>query len=222
MAYQPIVSLSDRRTFGHEALLRSNEPALPHPGAILDAAELLGRVHAIGRVVRDRVAEIVSQSSGDCVFFVNLHAHDLLDESLVSSASPLSRVASRVVLEITERASLDGLGDVRERTKALRDLGFRLAVDDLGAGYAGLTSFASIEPEVVKIDTSLVRGIDTNPVKRTIVDKLTALAHELHILVVAEGIESTGERDALASLGCDLLQGYLFARPGEPFPSVTW
>ena len=109
-------------------------------------------------------------------------------------------MASRVVLEITERASLDGLRDIRDRTKALRNLGFRLAVDDLGAGYAGLTSFASIEPEVVKIDMSLVRGIDANPVKHAIVDKLTALAHHLHILVVAEGIETPGERDALAAI----------------------
>ncbi len=222
MAFQPIVSLSDRSVFGHEALLRSTEPALPHPGAVLDAAERLDRVHAVGRVVRDRVAEVIAQAKDGDVFFVNLHAHDLLDESLASPASPLSRVASRVVLEITERASLDGLRDIRDRTKALRDLGFRLAVDDLGAGYAGLTSFASIEPEVVKIDMSLVRGIDTNPVKRAIVDKLTALAHELHILVVAEGIETTGERDALAAIGCDLLQGYLFAKPGKPFPQVAW
>ena len=222
MAYQPIVSLSDRRVFGYEALLRSTEPALPHPGAILDAAERLKRVYSVGRVVRDRVAEIVSRDRTDCVFFVNLHPDDLVDESLMFPASPLSRVASRVVLEITERTSLDGVRDVRQRAIALRGLGFRLAVDDLGAGYAGLTTFASLEPEVVKIDMSLIRGIDISPVKRAIVEKLTALAHELHILVIAEGIESVGERDALASLGCDLLQGYLFAKPGQPFPQVSW
>ncbi len=69
---------------------------------------------------------------------------------------------------------------------------------------------------------SLVRGIDGNPVKQKIVDKLTALAHDFRITVVAEGIESGKERDALVSMGCDLLQGYLFARPGRPFPNVAW
>jgi EAL domain-containing protein (putative c-di-GMP-specific phosphodiesterase class I) len=222
MAFQPIVSLSERHVFAYEALMRSTEPALPHPGAVLDAAERLDRVHALGRIVRERVAETIATSDEDAAFFVNLHSHDLLDDSLLSPDSPLSRMASRVVLEITERASLDDLDDVRGRIKALRDLGYRLAVDDLGAGYAGLTSFASIEPEIVKIDMSLIRGIDASPVKRTIVDKMTGLAHELGIVVVAEGVETAAERDVLDAIGCDLLQGYLFAKPGKPFPRVVW
>jgi EAL domain-containing protein (putative c-di-GMP-specific phosphodiesterase class I) len=222
MAYQPIVSLSDRRIVGYEALLRSGEPALPHPGAVLEAAERLGRVHTLGRIVRERVAETIAQTNDESVFFVNLHSHDLLDDSLVNRDSPLSGEASRIVLEITERASLEGLSDLRARITSLRNMGFRLAIDDLGAGYAGLTSFATIQPEIVKIDMSLVRGIDTNPVKRKIVDKLTALSHDLGIIVVAEGIETVEERDVLASIGCDLLQGYLFAKPGKPFPAVVW
>jgi EAL domain-containing protein (putative c-di-GMP-specific phosphodiesterase class I) len=222
IAYQPIVSPLEQKTFGYEALLRSREPVLPHPGAVLEAAERLDRVHDVGRAVRGRVADTISQTDGPSAFFVNLHARDLLDESLLSPSSPLSRVASRVVLEITERASLDGVSDVRSRIKALRDLGFRLAVDDLGAGYAGLSSFANIEPEVVKIDMSLVRGVDSSAVKRQIVEKLSALARELGIMVVAEGVESASERDALGSIGCDLLQGYLFAKPAFPFPEVSW
>jgi EAL domain-containing protein (putative c-di-GMP-specific phosphodiesterase class I)/ActR/RegA family two-component response regulator len=222
MAFQPIVSLPERRIFGYEALLRSTEPALPHPGAVLDAAERLKKIHELGRVVRARVAEAIVPAPAEVVFFVNLHAHDLLDADLISPEAPLSRCASRVVLEITERASLADVKDVRERMTKLRTLGYRLAVDDLGAGYAGLTSFANIQPEVVKIDMSLVRGIDTSPVKRKIVEKLAALSHELKILVVAEGIETTAERDALGDIGCDLLQGYLFAKPGKAFPIVEW
>jgi EAL domain-containing protein (putative c-di-GMP-specific phosphodiesterase class I) len=222
MAFQPIVCFAEHRVYGYEALMRSLEPALPHPGAVLGAAERLNRIHELGRVVRDRVAEAIRSSDQDVVFFVNLHSRDLLDESLMSRESALSRVAPRVVLEITERASLDEIGDVRERVTALRDFGFRLAVDDLGAGYAGLTTFASIEPDIVKIDMSLIREIDSNPVKRKIVDKMTELAHGLKILVVAEGIETVGERDVLAEIGCDFLQGYLLAKPGKPFPQVSW
>ena len=90
------------------------------------------------------------------------------DHELFSPAAPLSRIASRVVLEITERASLDELGDVAPRLAQLRGLGFRIAIDDLGAGYAGLTSFAQLEPEVVKVDMSLVRGIDSSDRKSVV------------------------------------------------------
>jgi EAL domain-containing protein (putative c-di-GMP-specific phosphodiesterase class I) len=222
MAYQPIVSPPDRRVFGYEGLLRSSEPTLPHPGAVLDAAERLGRTDDLGRAVRDHVARTVDGAPEGSTFFVNLHARDLLDGRLFARGAALSQVASRVVLEITERATLDEVGDVRERIRALRELGFRLAVDDLGAGYAGLTSFAAIEPDVVKLDMSLVRGIDASPVKHKIVDRMTALAHDLKILVVAEGVETPAEREVLVKLGCDLLQGYLFAKPGKPFPEAKW
>jgi EAL domain-containing protein (putative c-di-GMP-specific phosphodiesterase class I) len=160
--------------------------------------------------------------AADAVLFVNLHPRDLADEALFAAASPLARIAHSVILEITERASLDEVSDVRDRVARLRQLGFRLAVDDLGAGYAGLTSFATLEPDVIKLDMSLVRDVDTNLVKRRVVERMTALAHELGVLVVAEGVETVAERGALVATGCDLLQGYLLARPGRPFPSVAW
>jgi EAL domain-containing protein (putative c-di-GMP-specific phosphodiesterase class I) len=221
MAYQPIVHAADGTVFGYEALLRANEPSLPHPGAILDAAERLDRLPALGRAVRAAAAAPMAQVPG-AVLFVNLHTRDLADETLFSAESPLARIAPNVILEITERASLDEVSDVRDRVARLRAMGFRLAVDDLGAGYAGLTSFATLEPEIIKLDMSLVRDVDTNPVKRRVVGQMTTLAHDLHVLVVAEGVETLAERNMLVSLGCDLLQGYLLAKPGKPFPSVSW
>jgi EAL domain-containing protein (putative c-di-GMP-specific phosphodiesterase class I) len=131
-------------------------------------------------------------------------------------------MASRVILEITERATLDEVRDVRERLVRLRAMGFRLAVDDLGAGYAGLSSFATLEPEIIKLDMTLIRGIDANPVKRAVVEKMTLLAHELNVAVVAEGVETVAERDVLVTVGCDMMQGYLFAKPGRAFPDVKW
>jgi len=120
------------------------------------------------------------------------------------------------VLEITERASLDGLGDVRGRIQSLRKLGFRIAIDDLGAGYSGLTSFALLEPDVVKLDMALVRDLHMEPTKRTLV-RMIAMSRELGIIVTGEGIERVEERDELARAGCDLMQGYLFAKPGGAF-----
>jgi len=126
-----------------------------------------------------------------------------------------------VVLEVTERASLEGV-DVRSQLATLRRLGFRVALDDLGAGYAGLSSFAQLLPEVVKFDMSLVSGIDRDPTKQRLVHTMKGLCDELGIQVVAEGVETAAERDVLVGLGCDLLQGYSFAKPGAPFPIVNW
>jgi EAL domain-containing protein (putative c-di-GMP-specific phosphodiesterase class I)/ActR/RegA family two-component response regulator len=222
MAYQPIVRVLDRTIFGYEALLRSEEKALPHPGAILDAAERLGRLDDLGRRIRAAACVPVAQAPPDAAFFINLHARDLMDDTLLSPRSPLSAIAERVVLEITERASLDQVKDARARVADLRRMGFRIAIDDLGAGYAGLTSFAALEPEFVKLDMSLVRDIDSNRTKEALVRSLVSVCRDLGMLVVAEGVETPAERDLLALIGCDFLQGYLLAKPGRPFPISAW
>jgi EAL domain-containing protein (putative c-di-GMP-specific phosphodiesterase class I) len=151
--------------------------------------------------------------------FVNLHPKDLADPALFLASEPLSRIAQRVVLEITERSSLDKLDNVGERVARLRRMGFRIAVDDLGAGYAGLTTFAQLEPEIVKLDMSLVRDVNTNPTKRKVVRSMTQLAREIGALVVAEGVESEEELDTVVNLGCDFVQGFYFARPERVSPS---
>jgi EAL domain-containing protein (putative c-di-GMP-specific phosphodiesterase class I) len=222
MAYQPIVDAATHSVFGYEALLRSGEPALPHPGAVLDAAERLGRLDDVGRSVRRKAPEPMHRVPPPVLLFVNLHASDLNDETLTSPSAPLSSLAPRVVLEITERMSLEAVKDAPSRVARLRELGFRIAIDDLGAGYAGLAGFAQLEPEFVKLDMSLVRDVHKNPVKRKLVRSMTALCKDMGIVVVAEGIEVAEERDVIIELGCDLLQGYLLAKPGKPFPDVSW
>ena len=218
MAFQPVVSWGQRSTFAYEALLRSREPTLPHPGAVIDAAERLGRVHELGRKVRLKSIESIHRIPDNALLFLNLHPSDLLDEQLFAPDTPLSQVAHRVVLEITERAPLQGLADVPARVASLRALGFRIALDDLGAGYAGLTSFTLLEPNIVKLDMALVRDLHREPMKQTLVRTMVAMCKELGMVVLGEGIENSAERDELARAGCDLMQGYLFARPGDPFP----
>jgi EAL domain-containing protein (putative c-di-GMP-specific phosphodiesterase class I) len=222
LAYQPIVDIQTRKIFGYEALLRGEEPALPSPEAVLEAAARVGRLRDVGRAVRDRAPGPFAHAPSDTLLFVNVHASDLEDETLFDPTTPLAAIASRVVLEITERASLDQVKDARGTTARLREMGFRIAIDDLGAGYAGLNSFAQLEPEFVKLDISLVRQIDRSPVKRKLADKMTALCRDMGIAMVAEGIETEEERDTLVALGCRYLQGYLFARPGRLLSSVSW
>jgi EAL domain-containing protein (putative c-di-GMP-specific phosphodiesterase class I) len=212
-AFQPIVSMSEGRVFAYEALVRTEEKTLVSPNALLDAAERLGRLHDIGRGVRQRAAEALPHMPPGVFAFVNLHPEDLKDLDLYDRGSILPRSAGRVVLEMTERASLDDIHDLGERTGRLRAMGFRIAVDDLGAGYAGLSSLARLEPEFIKLDMSLVRDVHVNPVKQQLVSSMTGLARALGIGAVAEGVETIEELETLVAAGLDLFQGYYFARP---------
>jgi EAL domain-containing protein (putative c-di-GMP-specific phosphodiesterase class I)/ActR/RegA family two-component response regulator len=222
MAFQPIVRWPARNIFAYEALVRTREPTIPHPGALFGAAERLDRLPILGRRIRDSVAEVVRDAPPGVDIFVNVHTQDLVDPHLFDPGSRLSGVAARVVLEITERASLERVKDVADRIARLRSLGFRIAIDDLGAGYAGLTSFAQLQPEIVKLDMTLTRGVDLDRTRQKLIGSLAALCHDMGMLVVTEGIETEGERDAVVALGCELLQGYLFAKPSPPFCDVRW
>jgi EAL domain-containing protein (putative c-di-GMP-specific phosphodiesterase class I)/ActR/RegA family two-component response regulator len=221
IVFQPVVEWRHHRVFAYEALLRSHEPTLPTPEVLLEAAERAGRLAEVSRAVRAATVEAAERSDARYTF-MNIHPRDLLDEELYARRSPLGQVANRIALEITERARLDEVRDLGPRIAALRALGFKIAVDDLGAGYSGLTSFARLEPEIVKIDMSLVRDIEREPMQGKLVASLASLCRDTNRLVVAEGVETLDERDALIACGCDLLQGYLFARPGPPFPEVCW
>ncbi len=222
LAFQPIVRLPGRTVRGYEALLRSDEPMLAHPMALLDAAERLGRLPALGRAVRDAAARVMPELPEGADMFINVHPSDLADEELFSPRSALAGLASRVVLEITERASLARMNDVTARIAALRKMGYRIALDDFGDGYAGLTSFARLRPDVVKLDLSIVRDVHADDVKGKLIAGMVSMCRDMQVALVAEGVETAEERGALLELGCELFQGYLFARPGRHFPAVTW
>src|SRR5579862_5629429 len=222
IAMQPVVSWSARTIYAYEALLRTDEPTLRNPLDFIDAAERLDRTAELGRIIRRRIAQQISSAPADAKVFVNLHPADLVDDELGSMDGALSPFASRVVLEVTERAALEKVKGLAEGVVRLRALGYRLALDDLGAGYAGLSSFALLEPEIVKIDMSLVRGIHASPIKQKLFRSFAKLCRECGTEIVAEGVEVAEERDCLSSLGGDLYQGYLFARPDRGFPAVVY
>ncbi len=217
MAYQPIVRWSARGIAAYEALSRCETPEIRGPVDLLELAEATLRLPELGRLARSKVAADAAALDPKVLLFVNLHPSDLDDEELYSPAAPLSALAPRVVLEITERASVAHREHLHLDTARLRALGFRVAVDDLGAGYSGLTTFTKVRPEFVKLDASLVRHIDTSATQQLVVSTVLGLSRELDIEVVAEAIESPAERRALTTLGVELLQGDLFARPAPPF-----
>jgi EAL domain-containing protein (putative c-di-GMP-specific phosphodiesterase class I) len=222
MAFQPVVSWSEKRTIAFEGLVRSPHPNFRSPIALIAAAERLGKIHELGRRLRDMVALQAAQCPAGTDIFVNLHTLDLNDEELYNPHAPLSQVAQRTVLELTERASIDEIRDLPERIRRLRELGYRIAVDDLGAGYSGLTLFAQVHPEIVKIDMSLIRNVDRETTKERLVRAMVDLCAEMGVRTVCEGVETAAERDVLVGIGCDLFQGYLFARPDRPFPAAKF
>jgi EAL domain-containing protein (putative c-di-GMP-specific phosphodiesterase class I)/CheY-like chemotaxis protein len=217
-AYQPIVGARTGALFGVEALLRTDEPSMPSPLDVLRAASRLGRLRELGRRCRLLAARDVAGTRPGTFLFNNLHPDDLFDDELADPDSPLGAIATRVILEITERAALEATTALRDRLAALRDMGYRFAIDDIGAGYSGLNSFAEVMPEVVKVDMALVRNIHESQVRQRTVRLLCNLVHESSGLVVGEGVETAEERDCLLELGCDLFQGYFFGKPAPTIP----
>jgi len=214
LVHQPIIRSSDHAATGCEVLMRHDGPGLSSPIAILEAAEQLDRVADVGMAVRQRVNNALETDAlNGRTIFVNLHPQELSDQRLYSDNNPLHRAADRIVLEITERASLHGIKDLRGKIASLRERGYRLAIDDLGAGYSGLTAFASLHPDFVKFDRALIRGIDADPLRQKLVGSLTRTCHELNMAVIAEGIETEAENQTCQELGCDYVQGFYLQRP---------
>ena len=220
MAFQPIVDAHTHALFGYEALMRTEE--LSTPGPRRDPGRGGAARPAPGPRPQGSGARAMAFETAppDVLLFVNLHTVDLMDADLFAADAPLTKFARRVVLEVTERAALDGVNDLMSRMARLRTMGFRIAIDDLGAGYAGLSSFVAVEPEFVKLDMSLVRDVHKSAIRQRVIGSLTALCRELGLHVIAEGIECADECEAVSRLSCDLLQGFFFARPGPPFPGV--
>jgi EAL domain-containing protein (putative c-di-GMP-specific phosphodiesterase class I)/FixJ family two-component response regulator len=221
MAFQPIVDIVNHRIFAYEALVRTEEDSLRRPDLLIATAERLGRVHELGRKIRSLVAKAAVDAPRDALLFVNVHGLELTDEQLFAVSEPLAELAPRVVLEITERVGIDdAIGS--SSVAMLRKLGYRIAVDDLGAGYAALGALATLEPEIVKLDMSLVRDLHLHPTKRRVVGAIATLCRELGSQVVAEGVETEPERETLAGIGIELFQGFLFAKPRRGFAEMTF
>jgi EAL domain-containing protein (putative c-di-GMP-specific phosphodiesterase class I) len=215
MAYQPVVSMSRRRVIAYEALVRSDHAPLARPDLLIGAAEELGRLPELGRTIRGICAAQIPEMPADVDLLINLHPNDLEDPELYDPEAPLTQHARRVILEITERASLDGMGDVCERIERLRGLGYRIAVDDLGAGYGSLSAIALIRPDLVKLDMSLIRNVHQDPVRARMVRSIGAMCQQLGTPWLCEGVETVDELRVLAGAGADMVQGYLLGKPAR-------
>lgn len=221
LVFQPIVR-RDGSLFAYEALMRCSMPETVSPDTLIEMATNLNSLKELGRRARGLAAASFSSQQPVDTLFVNIHPTELQDDELLDPQGALLRHARQVVLEITERASVRNISNLQQRMDELRAAGYRIAIDDLGAGYSGLTSFVLLEPDIVKLDMTLVRDVHRQEVKQRLVRSVTKLCAELDITVVAEGVETCEERAVLMDLGCNLFQGYLIARPGAPDRPYFW
>ncbi len=214
LALQPIVSAGAKEVVGYEMLLRSSHPSLSGPVEVLAAAERHGMLRELGNVVVARSAEWLMRLPSDIRLFLNVHPGELSDPaSLCTRMEVLQMWAPRVVLEITERSRMNASFSWERALERIKQMGFRIAVDDLGSGYSALSMLAELQPDYLKVDMSIVRDVDNDTHKRRLVDLLCSFAEATDSKVVAEGVETASEASALEEAGVQLLQGFLFGMP---------
>lgn len=225
--YQPIVDVPAGRVIAYEALCRGTRPDFRFPDVIFGAAERCDRVWDLGRVLRkiaaDSAAAIAdSDDASQAMLFINVHPSDIDDPVFIEQAlgGGMAHHAERVVFELTERAAISDYKRIKELFSILRRRGYRIAIDDLGSGYAGLTALAELEPEFIKFDMGLVRDIHLHPIKQRLLERMVEFAREIGATTISEGVECPEERDALLCTGAWAMQGYYFARPAPHFCSV--
>ena len=228
LLYQPVFSLQDQSLRGVEALVRWRHPerGVIGPAEFIPLAEVRGLIGAIDTFVLDEACrQLAEWTRGEefaegFVVSVNLSGQQLSDTRLVervtSSIKNHGIVPSQLCLEITETALIGELGEAATTLAALSGLGVLLALDDFGTGYSTLAHIQRLNVDILKIDRSFVEQITGNDRDRKIIGAITAMAHALGMLVVAEGIETDRQLEALTALGCDEGQGFVLARPLPP------
>ena len=215
--YQPIVDLESGAVFAHEALSRGPaDSPFENPEMLFDYALKSDQVWSLEKICMQFSAErFVGKRPG--MLFVNVETE--LIHALKSRGhevlQPLLAIQSGVVLEITERAAIRDYDLFRESVRVLRDLGFRIAIDDAGSGYASLQSIAELRPQYLKISNYLVTGLHEDSIKRDVVEMLVRLAARIDAETVAEGIETEAEKAEVERLGVTYGQGYLLGRPAK-------
>ena len=221
--YQPLVSLADRRIVGAEALVRWNHPdhGILMPAQFVRLAEDNGTILGIGGLVLEqacRQAQTWQREFGVTLQVgVNLSARQFQQAGMADVVAGVLRATGvdpqQLCLEITENLAMDDIDLTSNVLTKLHTLGVRLAIDDFGTGHSSLGYLARFPIDVVKVDQSFVRDIEHDEVKSAIVSAMVALSQAIGSTTVVEGVETLAQLEAVKRLGCDVAQGYYFARP---------
>lgn len=214
-AYQPIIDLRARKVYAHEALVRGpdGESAFSVLKQVNDANRYLFDQSCRVKAIRG-AAELGMQELLSINFLPNaVYRPEACIQSTFKAARQYGFPIERIIFEVTEGEEVTDRPHLVNIFREYKRFGFRTAIDDFGAGYAGLTLLSEFQPDIIKIDMELVRHVDASPAKQAIVRGIVAICKALDIAVLAEGIETAQERDFLHAAGIDLMQGYLFCRP---------
>lgn len=226
MAFQPIVDVETGQPFAYEALVRGSNGA--------SAAEVIGRVSPEGRYAFDQQCRVSAIEGAVAAGILDTPAHLSINFLPNAVYSPVACIqltlktaqktgfpTDRLIFEFTENEEIADSNHLKNIVEAYRKMGFGTAIDDFGAGHAGLGLLAEFQTDYIKLDMELIREINANLPRRMIVEGVIRIALSLGITVIAEGVETVEEYDVLRAMGVRYIQGYLLARPGfKTLPSV--
>lgn len=214
-AFQPIVDLKTRSIFAHEALVRgmNGEPA----DTVLQKVNDENR-YAFDQACRVKAVSLAAKLGMTCSLSINflpnaVYQPEACIQSTFKAAREYNFPLDKIIFEVAESEQVSDRAHLISIFQKYRSFGFSTAIDDFGAGYAGLNLLSAFQPSILKLDMDLIRDIDKTPVKQAIVKGILLTSELISIIVIAEGIETKAEKDYLAGLGVHLMQGYHFCKP---------
>lgn len=230
MAFHPIVDLSKGEIWGYEALVRGTEGQGAH--TVLSAVTEANR-YVFDQACRVKAIELAGTylpASSEALLSINFMPNAVYEpraciRATLAAAARTQFNPKRLMFEFTENERMADAGHVANIVAEYKRMGFMTALDDFGAGYAGLGLLAKFQPDLIKIDMELLRGIDVSTARQHIIGAIVAMAGQMGVTVLAEGVETRAELDALRQIGISLFQGYYFAKPKletfEPFEGLA-
>lgn len=224
--FQPIIHLQTRQIYGYEGLVRGPvNTVLYSPTRLFEAATKADRLAELDLLCRSMVIHRFAQLTLPGRLFINVDpyslTHEHFREGLTLELVEQARLnPSQLIIELTETHPVEDIRLMQQAMIHYQEMGFRVALDDLGAGYSGLKLWSEIRPDIVKIDRHFIQGVDQDRTKQQFVSTILKTATALGCRVITEGVETEGEYATLRKIGVEMLQGYYFGRP-VPIPPVT-
>ena len=225
MAFQPIVDIIDQKVFAYEALVRGVDGS--GAASILSLVTLENR-YRFDQACRIKAVQLAARLGVECLVSINFLPNAIYEPSTciratLAAAAEFDFPTSQLMFEISESEDPVDKAHLKNIVDAYGSRGFTTAIDDFGSGYANLGLLVEFQPDYVKLNISLLRGIDGDPVRQAVVRSVLGLCESLKIGVIAEGIETVAEYQWFKNEGVRYAQGYLFARPAiEQLPEIVW
>ena len=225
--YQPIVRLDDGHILGYEALSRGpRDSFFESPGNLFDAAEHFNRLWELELLCRTKALENARELPPGKLLFINVNPEIIKDRKFKKGStkeciSKFGMNPSNIIFEITEKTAVSDYKSFRKTIDNYISQGYKIAIDDTGAGYSGLRLLTETRPQYIKIDMSLVRDIDKESIKQELMKTFYSFAKITNMQLIAEGIETVNELNTLIDIGVQYGQGYFFQRPAAEFTSIS-